>query len=235
MLGGLALAAYDTLVRPWMLDWGATADERHLPLPGDEIVEDVMAHHTRAVTIDAPPHAVWPWLVQIGDRRAGFYSYDWVERFVFPGMVHYVEKSHSATRIHPDLQTVRVGDRINTGSVGRHFALGNPVTVVEPDRALVIGTWAFVLQPLDDGRRTRFVVRERDTGWFRLLAPRRSGLLKAAGAVVDYAVAEPLHFAMTRKMMLGLKQRAERSAAEAAGAAAGVTTAGWPARFREVA
>jgi hypothetical protein len=216
--GALALAAYDTLVRPRLLDWGATDAERHTRLPGDDVVERVMTHHTRALTIDAPPDAVWPWLVQIGDRRAGFYSYDWVERYLFPGMVHYVEKTHSATRVHAELQHVRVGDRINTGSVGR-LALGNPVTVCEPDHALVIGTWAFVLAPLDGGR-TRLLVRERDVGWFRLLAPRRSGLLKAAGALVDYAVAEPLHFAMTRKMMLGLKARAESTTAASALAAA---------------
>jgi hypothetical protein len=152
---------------------------------------------------------VWPWLVQIGDRRAGFYSYDWVERYVFAGTVHYIEGTRSATRIHPELQDVHVGDRINTGSVGS-FVLGNPVTILEPNRALVIGSWAFVLEPIADGR-TRFFNRERDMGWIRLAAPRKSGLLRAAGAVIDYVVAEPLHIAMVRAMMLGIKQRAEES------------------------
>jgi len=205
----IALIGYDLLVRPWMLGWGATKAEQHVPLPGDEIVQDVMSHHTRAVTIDAPPAAVWPWLVQIGDHRAGFYSYDWVERCVFPGTVHYAEGRGSATRIHPELQGLRVGDRIDTGSVGR-LRIGSPVTVLEPERALVIGTWAFVLQPLDGGR-TRLLVRERDAGWLRLAAPRRSGLLRALGGAVDVVVGEPLHFAMVRGMMLGLKQRAESS------------------------
>ena len=150
--------AYDVFVRPKMLDWGATDDERHRALPGDEIVAGVMDHHTRALTIDAPPEAVWPWLVQIGDRRGGFYSYDWVERFVFPGTVHYVEGTHSATRIHPELQDVNIGDHIDTGSVGG-LAIGNPVTVLNPNRALVIGTWAFVLEPLA-GQRTRLLVRD---------------------------------------------------------------------------
>lgn len=204
-----ALVAYDTLLRPWMQDWGATASERAETLPGDDIVQDVMSHHTRALTIDAPPEVVWPWLIQIGDRRAGFYSYDWVERFVFPGTVHYVERTHSATRIHPELQHVRVGDRINTGSIGK-LSLGSPVTVLEANRAFVMGTWAFILRPLPDGR-TRLLVRERDAGWFRLAAPRRSGVLRAVAGLVDYVAAEPLHFVMVRRMMLGLKQRAEGS------------------------
>ena len=204
---GMALA-YDVFVRPKMLDWGATEAERRRPLPGDEIVDRVMDHHTRALTIDAPPEAVWPWLVQIGDRRGGFYSYDWVERFVFPGTVHYAEGTHSATRIHPELQDVKLGDHIDTGSVGR-LAIGNPVTVLHPNRALVIGTWAFVLEPRS-GRRTRLLVRERDTGWLRALATRRFGLLHGVASAVDYVIGEPLHFAMLRRMMLGLKERAER-------------------------
>ena len=209
-VGLAATAVYDTIARPRMLDWGATDDERRKLLPGDGIAAPVMTHHTRAVTIDAPPNAVWPWLVQIGDRRAGFYSYDWIEKYVFPGMVHYADRTHSATRIHPELQHPAVGDRINTGSIGERFAIGNPITILEPDHALVIGTWAFILEPLPDGR-TRLIVRERDAGWFRLLAPRRSGLLRAAGGLVDYVVGEPLHFAMVRKMMLGLKTRAEQN------------------------
>ena len=154
---------------------------------------------------------MWPWLVQIGDRRGGFYSYDWVERFVFPGTVHYVEGTHSATRIHPELQDVNIGDHIDTGSVGG-LAIGNPVTVLNPNRALVIGTWAFVLEPLA-GQRTRLLVREHDTGWLRALATRRFGLLHGVASVVDYVVGEPLHFAMLRRMMLGLKERAERDPA----------------------
>jgi hypothetical protein len=218
VVGGIGLAVYDTFVRPRMLEWGSTADERRRPLPGDEIAESVMTHRTRAVTIDAPPEAVWPWLVQLGDRRAGFYSYDWVERYVFPGTVHYVEGTHSATRIHPELQDVHVGDRISTGSIGS-FSIGNPVTVLEPNRALVIGSWAFVLEPTADGR-TRFFNRERDTGWIRLAAPRRSGLLRAVGSLIDYVVGEPLHSAMVRKMMLGIKQRAEDSWRASRGASA---------------
>jgi hypothetical protein len=217
-LGVLALVGYDTLARRRMLDWGATDDERRRPLPGDDVVEEVMTHHTKAVTIDAPPEAVWPWLVQIGDRRAGFYSYDWVERFVFPGTVHYVERVRSATTVHPELQDVRLGDRVDTGSFGR-FSLGSPVTVLEQNRAFVMGSWAFVLEPLPQ-QRTRLLVRERDAGWLRVVVPRRFGLLRAAAGLVDYLVGEPLHFTMERKMMLGLKQRAEQASGNPAAAVA---------------
>ncbi|KAE8762712.1 hypothetical protein [Georgenia thermotolerans] len=202
------LLAYDGLVRPRMRSWGSTPQERAMHLPGDDVVEEVMAHDTKGITIEAPPGAVWPWLVQMGDRRGGFYSYDWIERFVFGGTVHYVEGTRSATRVHPELQDVGVGDRIDTGSVG-HLRIGRPVTVIEPGRALVVGTWAFVLRPLP-GDRTRLLVRERDAGYLRPLVPRRFALARAVAAVVDDVVGEPLHFAMGRKMMLGLKERGER-------------------------
>lgn len=207
LLGALAWVVYDATVRQRMLDWGATPAERMASLPGDEVVDDVMTHHTRAVTIDASSEAVWPWLAQIGDHRAGFYSYDWIETYLFPGTVHRVEGRHSATRIHPELQGLRVGDRIDTGSVGR-LRIGAQITTCEPNRALVIGSWAFVLEPLPDGR-TRLLNRERDSGWLKVAVPRRSGPLRSLAGVIDYVVGEPLHFAMVRKMLLGLKGRAE--------------------------
>ena len=207
LLGAVAWVNYDATVRKWMLEWGSTAAERSASLPGDEVVEDVMTHHTRAVTVDAPPEAVWPWLAQMGDHRAGFYSYDWVETYVFPGTVHRVDGRHSAIRIHPELQDIRVGDRIDTGSVG-HVRIGAHVTTCEPNRALVIGSWAFVLEPLPAGR-TRLLNRERDSGWLKMALPRRSGPLRCLAGAIDYVVGEPLHFAMVRKMLLGLKARAE--------------------------
>jgi hypothetical protein len=207
LFGVAAVAAYDWTLRQWMLDWGTTPDERSADLPGDEVVENVMTHHTRAVTIDAPPEAVWPWLVQVGDYRAGWYSYDWIETHLFPGTVHRLDGRHSATRIHPELQDVKVGDQIDTGSF-RGRRIGAAVTTCEPNRALVIGTWAFVLEPLPGGR-TRLLNRERDSGWLRAAMPSRSAPLRAVAALVDYVIGEPLHFAMVRKMMLGLKTRAE--------------------------
>ncbi|WP_336711121.1 hypothetical protein [Arthrobacter sp. USHLN218] len=207
--GLLAAVGYDAVLRPWMRNWGSTAAERAMRLAGDDVPADVPEHYTKGVTIEADPEDVWPWLVQIGDRRAGFYSYDWLERLLFPGLVHYAERTHSARRIHPELQDLRVGDRINTGSVGK-LSVGTEVTVLEPGRALVVGTWAFILQPMRGGR-TRLLVRDRDTGWLRLLVPRRFALARLGLGLVDYLVGDPLHFVMERRMMLGLKQRAECS------------------------
>jgi len=209
-LGILALVGYDAFVRPRMCNWGATARERGMALPGDEIFEDVMTHNTRALTIHAPPEGVWPWLVQIGDHRAGFYSYDWIERWLFPGTVHYIERTHSATRIHPELQDLKVGDRVDTGSLGS-LRIGSPVTILDPNHVLVIGSWSFVLQRLPDDT-TRLLVRERDRGWMRAAVPRRFGLLRAVGGLIDYLIGEPLHFLMMRGMMLGLKERTEGAA-----------------------
>jgi hypothetical protein len=92
---GVALVSYDLLLRPWMRDWGSTGEERDNRLPGDEVVTDVMSHYTKGLTINAPAEAVWPWLIQIGDR-AGFYSYDWIERFVFPAPSTLVFRSSGA-------------------------------------------------------------------------------------------------------------------------------------------
>ena len=206
-LAGVALIAYDSLIRPRMLNWGATLEEQREQLPGDEVIEPVMTHNTRALTIDVCPESVWPWLVQIGDRRAGFYSYDWIESYLFPGMVHRVDGKRSAVRIHPELQDLHVGDRIDTASIGK-FQIGRPVTILEQNEALVIGSWAFILRPVQEDR-TRLLVRERDAGWLKYAAPRRSGLLRTIGSLVDYLIGEPLHFTMVRKMMLGVKERAE--------------------------
>jgi hypothetical protein len=214
LAGGGALLAYDLVLRPWMREWGSTAEERASTLPGDEVVSDVMAHYTKALTIDAPPEAVWPWLVQIGDRRAGFYSYDWVERLAF-GTVHYVERTHSANRIHPELQHPRIGERLNTASFGK-VEVGNPITVLEPNRAIVAG-WAFVLEPLP-GSRTRLLLRDRDDGYTVHMVSRSHVLPRLVLGAADYLIGDPLHFLMERKMMLGLKERAESTWAGTASA-----------------
>jgi hypothetical protein len=74
----------------------------------------------------------------MGDHRAGFYSYDWVETFLLAGTVHRVDGRHSASRVHLGLQVLHVGDRIDTGSIAK-FEIGSPVTILRPDEALVIG------------------------------------------------------------------------------------------------
>jgi hypothetical protein len=196
---GAALAAYALLVRPWHLKWGTTEAELHEPLPGDEVVPHPMQEATHAITINAPIADVWPWLVQIGQNKGGFYSYSLLENLVGCDI-------HNAKRIVPEWQSLRSGDVLWL----HPKALPLPVLLVEPGRALVVGgvageqddnarvgTWAFVLKELDPVT-TRLVVRIR---WNP--AP---GLLNW---IYSYGVLEPSHFIMERKMMLGIKQRAE--------------------------
>ncbi len=190
---------------PGFRSWGAAHDETTRALPGDDLAPEPWLQSTRAITIDAPPELVWPWLVQIGDRRAGWYSYDLVERAFG---CRYVD-GHSSTRVVPELQRLRAGDPV-------WFAprVSIPVTALEPERHLVIGeSWAFVLEPLPGGR-TRFLVRTRG-GWMHEWLSGHPAL-RRVGDAIDHVAGEPLHFAMERKMMLGIKERAERLAAATA-------------------
>jgi hypothetical protein len=107
-LGGLAAVAYTVLLRNRCLTWGATSQEANRAMPGDELLKDADIVATRAVSIDAPPSAVWPWLVQMGSGRGGAYTYDWIENLFGLGM-------HSADRVLPEFQDVQVGDSFALG------------------------------------------------------------------------------------------------------------------------
>lgn len=190
-LGAAAPAVYPLLVRPWLLRWGATEHEAHQPLPGDDRVPHPWIESTRAVTIDAPSDAVWPWLAQIGQDRGGFYSYEWLENLAGCEM-------HNADRIHPEWQRRAVGDLVPL-----HPQAGLKVTLFEPGRAIGLEGWgAFVLEPIDE-QRTRLLARSR--------SPR------SWPAFVLAPVGEVPHFIMERKMLLGIKDRAERAWARAGG------------------
>src|SRR3954470_14903503 len=104
---------YRRYLREWVLTWGATRDEVARPLPGDELLDPADIVATRAIRIDAPPPAIWPWLVQMGPGRAGAYTYDWIENLFGLNM-------HSADRILPEWQHLAVGDllRNREGSPG---------------------------------------------------------------------------------------------------------------------
>jgi hypothetical protein len=187
-----ALETTRRLVRTPVLTWGATEEEAGRSLPGDELLEDPAVVSTRAITIDAPPSAVWPWLVQMGSGRGGAYTYDWIENLFGLGM-------HSAERINPEWQNLAVGDVIP----GRESLQGMRVEVLDPERALVtrseVGTWvwAFVLEDL--GGRTRLLSRNR------IAMPDPS-----LGDRIGMAVMEPGSLVMERKMLHGIKERAER-------------------------
>ncbi|MHB8873666.1 MAG: hypothetical protein ACYC8T_08270 [Myxococcaceae bacterium] len=187
---GAGAGAYLLLVRPWHLRWGSTPEEVRLPMPGDDEVPNPILQATRAVTIDAPASAIWPWLVQMGYGRAGFYGYDLVDNAGVP----------SSTRILPELQRLAVGDRVPTGPTD---AL--TVKALEPNRSLLLVqhregasfSASVALKELDP-EHTRLVVRLR--AWWRL------GVREA----LTIAVFEPGDFLNMRKQLLGIKRRAER-------------------------
>jgi hypothetical protein len=200
---GAALAAYAFLIRPWHLRWGATEAELQEPLPGDDVVPNPKHQATHAITINAPVADVWPWLVQIGQNKGGFYSYSLLENLVGCNI-------HNAKKIVPEWQSLRAGDILWLHPKAPPL----PVLVVEPVRAIVIGvgaeelgdnlsqnvcagTWAFALKELDPST-TRLLVRIR---W-----DRNPGVLDW---IYNFGVLEPSHFVMERKMMLGIKRRAE--------------------------
>lgn len=197
------VAAYLLAVRPWHLGWGATAAERRRSLPGDELVPAPAVQSTRAVTIAAPAADVWSWLVQLGQGRGGFYSYDWLENLAGCDLL-------SADRIHPEWQNVRAGDFIRAMPATAMPEAGWRVARLDAGRALVLAGWgAFVVEPLD-AATTRLIARSRGGGRPRLLTK-----------LLNTLTWEIPHFIMERRMLLGIKQRAERAerAARAAEAA----------------
>ena len=209
LVGGIAAAAsYLLIVRPWMLSWGTTRDEVDRLLPGDELIPGPKICATHAVTVQAPPAAIWPWLAQLGQGRGGFYSYDWIENMMGLDI-------HTANRILVEHQEIKAGDKIALAPEG--FSI--PVAIVEPSRTLVLHgdtrnpadeetppmkpgdylamTWGFYLLEREDGT-TRFIERSK-IDWNPTLA----------NSIFYRLFLEPGAFLMERKMMLGIKQRAE--------------------------
>jgi hypothetical protein len=200
---GLSGAVFAVVVRPHISRWGATDEESTKALPGDELPSPYGDRRvsTRAITIDASPEDVWPWLVQMGSGRAGFYTHEWVERLLF---ITYAE-GHSAIRIHPEWQRLKVGDRVPYSRFNSCEA-----TMVEPPRVLIAGEW-LVLEPLDGGRRTRLIARTRG-GWLEPFARRLpvvGELLGPFAGLIDRWPLELLHHYMEAGMLEGIKGRAE--------------------------
>lgn len=190
-LTGAAAAGTYAVARPRLLNWRATDAEIGASLAGDDRVKDATYVSTRAVTIRARPREVWPWLAQMGYRRGGLYSYDWLDR-----LFGYLD-APSANRVLPEFQQLKAGDTIPLGR-GPDW----PVVVAEPERTLVLEpiagvvTWAFTLTPTNEDA-TRLVTRVR----FHVGHTLRDRLVTAA--------MDPAAFVMTRKMLLGIKRRAE--------------------------
>ena len=201
----VALGVYLLAVRPWLLRWGSTAAEQRSALPGDEVVPRPTHVTTRAVTIHAPAHAIWPWLIQMGQDRAGFYTHNWVERLLRSGIPDVRD-------LHPEWQDLRVGDLVRTNrEVRQGHPLGWIVEIVDPRRTFVLrsrnlpaGTYAFVLQSLNEDQ-SRLLARDRAV-WQWWQAPFR------------WLVFEPLHAYMQTGQLQGIKQRVERHRMATAGA-----------------
>jgi hypothetical protein len=194
--GSIAALAFSGRTR--LLRWGATDEEIAGPQPGDDLISDANVTATRAITIRRSPDVVWPWIAQLGQGRGGFYSYDYLENLLGFDI-------HSTDRVVPEWQHLEVGDEVRLAAKA-----GLNAAIVEPGRALVLqgslpiarkppfdSTWAFILHEQPDGT-TRLLSRER-YGYRRWWAP----------FVVEPTQA--ISFVMSRKMLLGIRDRAERS------------------------
>lgn len=185
----LLLVAYWIAGRRWVLEWGATDDEARSVLPGDELIPDADGRSTRAITVNATADKIWPWIAQMGPApRGGAYTYDWIENLFGLNM-------HSADEVLPEFQNPQLGDEIGYGPNKMRIEL------VDHDRALVWrsadGNWVWAFALREDGGRTRLISRNS----FRLNRTiDKLGMLPM----------EPGSLVMERKMLLGMKQRAER-------------------------
>jgi len=208
LVGMVVVAGYVALVRRWQLRWGTPAWLVHAPLPGDEVVDTADLVATRAIRIEAPAAQVWPWVVQLGQGRGGFYSYDALENLIGCDI-------HSAERIVDAWQHLEVGDEVRL-----HPEVALRVVHVEAGHALVLEgsvpvtgaasegsggegaaqapydfSWAFVVQEAGDGG-SWLVVRERYgyRRWWTWL------LVEPVAAV---------SFVMTHRMLRGIRARVE--------------------------
>jgi hypothetical protein len=202
IVGGIA-AAYIAFIRPRQMRWGATTEEATRILPYDGLVQDPTWSSTRAVTIEATPEQIWPWLVQLGWGRGGWYSYDWVDNGGKP----------SAWEILPEHQHLAIGTRFPmspwTAMYCRDFDEPRWLLMRMGDEAgkKDIGTFLYYLDPIDRSR-TRVLIRMRDK--YRWLNPP----VLAMQLAVDVG-----DIIFQRKHLLGLKARAEMTARSQAGGA----------------
>lgn len=224
--------AYKLVVEPWWKQWGHDPELSERALPGDDLVPHTTRGETRAIGIDAPPSLIWPWLVQMGFGRAGWYSYDLVDM-----------RGSSSHVVVPAWQHLAVGDVVPT-----HPGGGFEVRVLEPDHALVLYSDAALVERQADAARKGGELdvpvnlqasgtllagtqpAEFKASWaFVLLPGGQGGTTLVERFRVEYgegSAATPLTlpllgfgvFLMMRRQMLGIRRRAERLAAERAAA-----------------
>lgn len=186
-------AAYFFIVKPWYWNWGATPAEISMPLPGDELVPNPDVAYTRAITIHAAPAQIYPWIIQIGQTKGGYYSWTGMENLMGCNMVN-------ADRIHPEWQNLAIGDKVYMMPPDKANPAPYLVEQLLPDQAVVMvhknadgsffDTWQYVLVPVD-AENTRLILRTRTTsmGFFEFIRP---GV-----------------FIMERSMLMGIRDRVE--------------------------
>ena len=181
--------AYFRFLRAPILNWGATPEEAAAALPGDELLQEADGIATRAIEIQAPPGAIWPWLAQMGPSpRGGAYTYDWIENLLGLNM-------HSVSRVLPEYQQPQIGDTIGYGSNRMRIERLEPEHVLAWRSEDGNWVWTFILEARNGS--TRLISRNR----FRL---------PTLAARLGMALMEPASLVMERKMLRGIKERAEQ-------------------------
>ena len=184
----IVVVSFYFIYRPWNLRWGATNEEVNRSMIGDDIVKNPTFNATRAVTINASPEEIWPWIIQIGYKRTGFYSYDFLDNDGIP----------SSERIIPEYQNLKVGDRIPLDREGTIT-----VAALEPNEHMLLAsqsgrmTWAWGLYQTD-AQQTRLVTRLR----------------VRMDSIVPRLLWDTFEIVMMRKCLLGIKRRAESLAGQ---------------------
>lgn len=195
ILAGLAVLAVIVVraLMPWMDRWGATSDEINATYPGDELIPSSPYSYTRAVTVNAAPEDIYPWLVQMGAEKGGMYTYSWFETNILRCELI------NADRVHEEWQGLKVGDKVKM-CPGDWGPPAYEVALLISGQAVVIGhqvngswsdIWQFILIPQADGT-TRLIARGREN---------------KSGSIWD--IIRPGQFVMERGMLLGIKERAE--------------------------
>lgn len=199
ILDAVPLWAGSPVIRPWHMRWGATQQEVAAPMPGDNVVPRAQFCATRAITIEVPPEAVWPWIIQLGYGRAGFYSYDLVDNGGIP----------SADKVVDEYQELKVGDLIPMFHETHGLAIAYKVDSFQSNDWMLWvhrpheheppdSTWSWRLTGLPGGG-TRLVTRMKQD--YRWATPRL--------ATFNLVLMEFGDFAMERRMLIGIKKRAE--------------------------
>ncbi|MES2211538.1 MAG: hypothetical protein V4490_00110 [Pseudomonadota bacterium] len=186
----LQLSIYNLLLKPIITTWGASEKEVSMPMVGDE--KSLTITSTRAILIDAPKSDVWKWLMQLGADRNGFYSYPFIEK-----SMGY--KNRNLNLIKPEFNDLKVGDVVR-GSIDEKSSIipyNFRVIYCKSDEAFVLDNWGtFLLEKIND-QQTRLVIRTQER--------KSSNLLVKAAQYITI----PLHFIMERRMLIGIKARAE--------------------------